>query len=162
MAISFTLLCLKKHPIYINVNTRHIRLIHYDLVTPYGDRDLGQHWLRHWLVAWRHQAINWTNVDLSSARASGIHLRTFSQEIPQPPITEISLKIIYIKCGMKLIISSQTSTTRPLRSGNGHVILSHTLLRMWLLIYIGIRLSPCICKAAPANIMKVRCDLVKY
>ena len=29
---------------------------------------LGQHQLRQWLVCWRHQAINWTNVYLSSAR----------------------------------------------------------------------------------------------
>ena len=29
-------------------------------------------------VAWRHQAITWTNVDLSSARFCGIHLRTLS------------------------------------------------------------------------------------
>ena len=34
---------------------------------------LGQHWLGQWLVAWRHQAITWTNVDLPSARSSGIH-----------------------------------------------------------------------------------------
>ena len=39
----------------------------------------------------------WTNIDLSSVRASGIHLRAISQEIPQPPITKISLKIIYVK-----------------------------------------------------------------
>ena len=73
------------------------KLTHSGLVTPYGDRDLGQHWLRYWLVAWRHQAITWANVDLSSVRASGIHLSANSQEIPQPPITEISLKIIYVK-----------------------------------------------------------------
>ena len=30
-------------------------------------------------------------------RASGIHLRAISQEIPQPLITEIRLKIIYVK-----------------------------------------------------------------
>ena len=36
-------------------------------MSPYGNTDLGQHWLRYWLVAWRHQATNtWTNVDLSS------------------------------------------------------------------------------------------------
>ena len=32
------------------------------LVMPYGDSDLGQHWLRCWFVAWRHQAITWTNL----------------------------------------------------------------------------------------------------
>ena len=44
-------------------------------MTPYGDSDLGQHWLGQWLDAWRHQAITWTNVDVSSVRSSGIHLR---------------------------------------------------------------------------------------
>ena len=28
--------------------------------------DLGHHWLRWWLVAWRRQDITWTNVDLLS------------------------------------------------------------------------------------------------
>ena len=32
-------------------------------VTSYVDNHLGQYWLRLWLVAWRHQAIYWTNVD---------------------------------------------------------------------------------------------------
>ena len=41
-------------------------LTHCALMTPYGDIDLGQHWLRQWLVAWWHQAIAWTNVDLPS------------------------------------------------------------------------------------------------
>ena len=66
-------------------------LTHWGLVTPYGDRDLGQHWLRWWLVAWPHQAITWTIVDLSSVRV--IHLRASSQEIPQPSITEIIWKM---------------------------------------------------------------------
>ena len=48
-------------------------LTHCSLVTPYGDRDMGQHWLRQWLVAWRHQAITWTNVDLSSDVATINH-----------------------------------------------------------------------------------------
>ena len=47
-------------------------------VTPFGDIDLGQHWLRLWLAAWWHQAITWTNVDLSSVRSCGIHLRAIS------------------------------------------------------------------------------------
>ena len=33
---------------------------------------------QEWLVAWWHQAIIWTNVDLSSVRSSGIHLREIS------------------------------------------------------------------------------------
>ena len=38
----------------------HKILTHWGLVMPYGDIDLGQHWLRWWLLAWRHQSITWT------------------------------------------------------------------------------------------------------
>ena len=48
-------------------------------------------------LALRHQAITWTNVDLSPARCSGIHLSAILQEIPQPSVTEISSKITYLK-----------------------------------------------------------------
>ena len=41
-------------------------LTHCVLAAPYGDMYLGSYWLRYWLVAWRHQAITWTNIDLSS------------------------------------------------------------------------------------------------
>ena len=75
-----------------------ISLIHCGLVTPYGEIDLGQHWLRQWLVAWQHQAITWTNVDLSSGSSNDIHLRVISQDIPQPWNTYINLEIIFLKC----------------------------------------------------------------
>ena len=65
---------------------------HCGLVTPYGNRDLDQHWLR-WLVAWWHQAITWTNVDWSLVKSSDIHIRTISLGMPQPPITKICFKI---------------------------------------------------------------------
>ena len=58
--------------------------------------------LRLWLVAWWHHAITWTNVDLSSVRSSGIHLRAISQEIPQPLFTKVSLKIAYLKLNWNL------------------------------------------------------------
>ena len=72
------------------------KLPHCGLVMPYGDMDLGQHWLRQWLVAWWHQAITWTNVDLSSVTYSDIHLMATIQGIPHPSITVISLKITYL------------------------------------------------------------------
>ena len=74
-----------------------IDLTHCGLVMPYGDRDLGQHWLRSWLVAWRHQAITWTNVDWSSVKSSDIDIMAISQEMPQAPITKICLKIACLK-----------------------------------------------------------------
>ena len=66
-------------------------------MTPYDNVDIGQHWLRKWLAAWRHQAITWTIVDLSSVRSSDNHLKVILQEIPEPPITNISLNITYLK-----------------------------------------------------------------
>ena len=38
--------------------------IHWDLVTPYCDKNIDHNCLRSWLVASWHQAITWTNVDL--------------------------------------------------------------------------------------------------
>ena len=38
-------------------------LTHCGLVTPYGNIDLGQHWLRWWLAALLLQAKTWINVD---------------------------------------------------------------------------------------------------
>ena len=47
-------------PFYYLGLTSKICLTHCGLVTPYGDRYLGQHWLKYWLVAWWHQIITWT------------------------------------------------------------------------------------------------------
>ena len=41
-------------------------------MTPYGVGDFGQQWFRQWLVAWRHQAVTWTSVDLQLGRFCGI------------------------------------------------------------------------------------------
>ena len=49
---------------------------------PICNIDLGQHWLSLWLVAWWHQAITWTEFDLSSEVLCGIPLSTISQEVP--------------------------------------------------------------------------------
>ena len=62
-------------------------------MTPYGGIDLGQHWLRELLAAaWRHQAITWTNVDLSSVRSCCIHLRVISQEMLEISLLDMGLK----------------------------------------------------------------------
>ena len=67
------------------------------LMTPYGDINLSQLWLRQWLVAWQHQAITWTNVDLLSVRSNDNHLRAISQVIPEPLIMKTSLKLTYLR-----------------------------------------------------------------
>ena len=46
------------------------KLTHCGLAMQYGDIDLGQYSFRYWLFAWWHQAVTWTNVDLSSVMPS--------------------------------------------------------------------------------------------
>ena len=48
-----------------------------------------------------------------------------------------------IKCGMKLLVQTQTSTVQRLKFGNGYLISSDTLLDMWLFIHDGIKVYPC-------------------
>ena len=76
---------------------RLLWLTHCGLVTPYGDIDLRQHWFRQWLVAWRHQAITWTNVDLSSFKAFGIHRRALSWEDLKIPSSKTRIKIPFLE-----------------------------------------------------------------
>ena len=45
------------------------------LIVPSGEIDQSQHYFGYRLVAWQHQAITWTNVDLSSRGFCDIHLR---------------------------------------------------------------------------------------
>ena len=44
-----------------------------------------------------HQAITWTNVDFSSGRSFGNHLRALSQEDLKIPISKARLKITFLK-----------------------------------------------------------------
>ena len=78
----------------------------------YDSIELGQHWLRQWLVAWRHQAITWTNVDQLSVRSCDIHLKAISQEVSQSQITKITLKISYLKFHSNL--PGANKSTKPL------------------------------------------------
>ena len=39
-------------------------------------------------IGWRHQAITWTNVDLSSVRSKDIYLEEISWEMSQPSIAK--------------------------------------------------------------------------
>ena len=63
-------------------------------------------------VAWRHQAITWTNVDKSSVRSSDIHLRAITEEPPQPSTTKVSLKITYPVPKFVIKTSRSKSTNR--------------------------------------------------
>ena len=72
-------------------------LIHYYLVLLYGDIAQGQHWLRWWLVAWRHQAITWTNVVFSLVMISGVYLRVISQQLSQGTVVYNKFENILFK-----------------------------------------------------------------
>ena len=64
-------------------------------MTSHGNIDLGQHWLR--FVAWRHQAITWTNVDFWLGRFSGIPLGAISHWVTKLLYYIMSLKIILLE-----------------------------------------------------------------
>ena len=68
--------------------------IHCGLVTPYVNTDLGQHWLRQWLGAVRHQAITWTNVDFSSVRSSDNHPKAGSQRCLSHQLLKLAWKLL--------------------------------------------------------------------
>ena len=72
-------------------------LTHSGLLMPNGDIDLGQHCLRYWFVARWHQAITWTNVDISFVRVWGIQLKVISQLVPKLLFHIMSLKIILLR-----------------------------------------------------------------
>ena len=70
-------------------------------------------------IGWRHQAITWINVDLSSVRFSGIHLRSILQEITQSSVTEISLKITYLKFCSNLPGANELNCPEAFKVGQG-------------------------------------------
>ena len=107
-------------------------LTQWGLVMPFGDIDLGQHWLRQWLVAWWHQVITWTNVDWSSVKSNDIHVRAISHEMPQPENTKICLKIASLKFHWNLPVANEliNSTTA---SHLNQSYLSHTACYQYLI-----------------------------
>ena len=66
-------------------------------VMPYGGTNLGQYWLRQWLVAWRHQVLTQINVDFSSVRFCGNHLRAITQWVPELLFFILRLTFIILK-----------------------------------------------------------------
>ena len=68
--------CTLDQPVYICSG----KGIHCDLVIQNGDINLVYPLFRHWLPAYRHQTINWANVDLSSVACRSVHLKATSLE----------------------------------------------------------------------------------
>ena len=54
--------------------------------------NISKHWFKYWLAAWRHQAITWSNVDLSSVGSCAIHPMAIALEM-----TAAHLKFTHLK-----------------------------------------------------------------
>ena len=79
---------------FMLVASQHSQSPLWRIVAPHGDIKLCQHWLREWLVAWWHEAITWTNADISSV--SSISNHHFTRYISATKY-QINLKITYLK-----------------------------------------------------------------
>ena len=66
---------------------------HRGPVAPYGDKGLDRHLFRYLLVAWRHQAISCTNVDLFTSEVLWHSYERFHKKMFRVSIFDISLKI---------------------------------------------------------------------
>ena len=64
---------------------------------PYCDKDLGQHWLRYWLVALCHQTITWTNVDYHQWSPMTFILGKFHKRCLNHQSLKSIWKITYLK-----------------------------------------------------------------
>ena len=69
---------------------------HCGLMTSFGDRNLGQLCFRKWLIAWRHQAYDRSNIDSSLARICSIRMRVILQREFKLLFCEMSLKWVEI------------------------------------------------------------------
>ena len=65
-------------------------------------QDLGQHWLRRWLVTWKHEATTWTNFHLSSIRSHDINLRVLSCDDLKNPTSKKRMKNEIVKLHLHL------------------------------------------------------------
>ena len=59
--------------------------------------DLGQHWIRLWLVVWRHQPISRISIDLSSVRSCAIYQKAIALDMLMKMVSKLHLKIVLIK-----------------------------------------------------------------
>ena len=59
--------------------------------------NLGQHWIRLWLVAWRHQPISRISIDLSSVRSCAIYQKAIALEMLMKMVPKLHLKTVLIK-----------------------------------------------------------------
>ena len=90
-------------------------IMYFTLLCPSDINNLGQHWFRSWLVAWWHQAITWTNVDLPRMitwLSSSIHSRVMFTWILKISIPKLCLKFTHLKSHANALEIPQ-SCTKP-------------------------------------------------
>ena len=130
---------------HFNLSMMGLQLTFCGLVTPYGDIALGQHWLRIWLVAWRHQAITRTNIDLSSTDFCGMHLRAISQEVLRSLICNTNLNSTLKKLYPNLPGFSELNMVRGSHVGHIYVSKSYMIWRscfIWIYLILKFILHP--------------------
>ena len=67
------------HYIFVPKIHSHVIITCHGLMIHYVITNLGHHWFTLWLGNWWHQAINWTNGDLSSLGSCAMHLEIWQE-----------------------------------------------------------------------------------
>ena len=125
---------------------------------PFGDIDLSQQWRKLWLVAWRHQAITCTNVDLSSVGSFAIRLKATAPKMLMKKSPECISKLFItnqihipsqkgsIQCGLfthvsagQLVLHHSTKVNYQYRTFQSFVVicLYRGFLFLWILALKG-------------------------
>ena len=103
---------------------------HHDALWPQRSKLIGL----DWPTQWRHQAITWNNVDVSSIAFSDIHLRAFSQYASQSTITKIRLQNAYnisFKSAGGQLVKQFHEIRRVIKSCPVSGVLSHLIALIW-------------------------------
>ena len=106
---------------------------HCHLMVPYGDTELGQHWLRRWLVAWQYQAISWIKSEITIIQA--MQNSPESNIINDARDISLSLKSLYSALSIyrghfSSYNSWKTSHISPVRARDGVSFVSANLTKV--------------------------------
>ena len=88
---------------------------------PSDTTDLGQHWLRKWLIAWWPQAITWANINLQSKVFWGIQLKVISQGELMNLICNMCLGITILKHDIQRMTAPSAGRDQKMRTLAEHV-----------------------------------------
>ena len=108
------------------------------------------HWpqMARWLIAWRHQAITFTNVDLSSMESCGIHPTPISQEVFNISILKITFTYLgdrWVKCfSNPTAMPVYTAGTAPGVKVNGFACDPRRVIPARHIRRQGVNTSPCV------------------